>query len=37
MYEPMWFPEKTLTAFAEATATVGALLGFILAPRARTG
>jgi hypothetical protein len=27
MYEPLWFPEKTLSAVAEAVATVAALLG----------
>jgi hypothetical protein len=27
MYEPLWFPEKTLSAVAEAVATVAALVG----------
>jgi hypothetical protein len=29
MYEPVWYPEKTLTAVAEAIATVTALVGFM--------
>ncbi|MGH6656054.1 MAG: hypothetical protein ACRDVE_12720 [Actinocrinis sp.] len=31
MYEPLWFPEKTATAIAEAAATVTALAGFATA------
>lgn len=27
MYEPLWFPSKTVTAVAEAVALVGALVG----------
>ena len=27
MYEPIWFPEKTLSAIAEAVAAVAALVG----------
>jgi hypothetical protein len=27
MYEPLWFPEKTLSAVAEAVATLAALTG----------
>ena len=33
MYEPLWYPEKTLTAGAEAIATGLALIGFVLAPK----
>jgi hypothetical protein len=32
MYEPLWYPEKTLTAIAEAVATVTAVVGFLIAP-----
>jgi hypothetical protein len=35
MYEPLWYPEKRLTAWAEAIATGLALLGYLLAPRLR--
>ncbi len=31
MYEPLWFPEKTAAAIAEAAATVAALAGFAAA------
>jgi hypothetical protein len=31
MYEPVWFPEKTTAAIAEAVATVAAVGGLILA------
>ena len=30
MYEPIWFPEKTLSAFAEAAAGILALVGLLL-------
>jgi hypothetical protein len=33
MYEPLWYPEKTLTASAEAVAVGLAVIGFVLAPR----
>ncbi|HZC51028.1 MAG TPA: hypothetical protein VE441_00820 [Mycobacterium sp.] len=33
MYEPLWYPEKSLTAWAEAIATTLAVTGFILAPK----
>ena len=32
MYEPLWFPEKTASAVAEAVATVAALVGLARAP-----
>jgi hypothetical protein len=31
MYEPIWFPKKTVSAVAEAVATAAALAGFVLA------
>ena len=34
MYDPAWYPEKTLSAIAEAVATVGTAL-LVLAPRRR--
>ena len=34
MYEPLWYSEKTMTAYAEASAAGTALLGFLFAPRA---
>jgi hypothetical protein len=37
MYEPIWFPEKTLTAVAEAVATVTAVLGLLVTPRSGAG
>jgi len=33
MYEPVWYPKKTLTAVAEATAGALAVLGYILLRR----
>jgi len=33
MYEPLWYPEKQLTAWAEAIAVPLAVVGFILAPK----
>ncbi len=33
MYEPLWFPDKTLSAVAEAVAAVAALAGFFLLRR----
>ena len=30
LYDPVWFPEKLLAAFAEGAASLAALLGFIL-------
>jgi hypothetical protein len=33
MYEPLWYPEKQLTAWAEAIAVALAVVGFILAPK----
>lgn len=36
MYEPIWYPEKTLTAVAEAVATVTAVAGLLVAPHRRT-
>jgi hypothetical protein len=35
MYEPLWYPEKRLTAWAEAVAVGLAVIGFVLAPRFR--
>jgi hypothetical protein len=35
MYDPAWYPEKTVSAVAEAIATLGAV-AFLIAPR-RTG
>lgn len=35
MYDPAWYPEKTLSAIAEAIATLGTAL-LIVAPRGRT-
>jgi hypothetical protein len=32
MYEPFWYGEKTLTAFAEAAATIAAIIGCVIAP-----
>lgn len=37
MYEPIWFPEKTLTAVAEAVAAVSAVVGFLVTPRSGAG
>lgn len=37
MYEPIMYPEKTLTAIAEGVATVTALLGFLVHVRGRLG
>ena len=34
MYEPLWYPEKTLTAVFEAVAVGAALLGFVMATAA---
>jgi hypothetical protein len=34
MYEPLWYPEKTLAASAEAAATVTGLVGFAMASTA---
>ncbi|GAB2736563.1 hypothetical protein [Kitasatospora kifunensis] len=34
MYEPLWFPEKTSAAIAEAVGTVTAIVGLVLAHRA---
>ena len=34
MYEPLWYPEKTLTAVFEAVAASTALLGFLMATAA---
>ena len=34
MYEPLWYPEKTLTAVFEAVAVGTSLLGFLLATAA---
>jgi hypothetical protein len=34
MYEPLWYPEKTLAATAEAAATVTGLVGLALASAA---
>ncbi|HWA65412.1 MAG TPA: hypothetical protein VG899_03465 [Mycobacteriales bacterium] len=31
MYEPVWFGQKTLSAYAEAAAAVAALIGFLRA------
>jgi hypothetical protein len=31
MYEPIWYSEKTLAAYAEAVATAGAALGLVVA------
>ena len=31
MYEPVWFPKKSLAAVAEAVATAAALAGFVVA------
>ncbi|MGW1750759.1 hypothetical protein ACWCRD_35145 [Streptomyces sp. NPDC002092] len=36
MYEPVWYPEKTLSAVAEAAATLTAAAGLLLARRLRT-
>jgi len=36
MYEPGWYPEKTASAVAEATAMVTAAAGVLLARRLRT-
>lgn len=33
MYEPRWYPEKTLAGIAEAVALAGATLGWVLRPR----
>lgn len=35
MYEPVWFPEKTLSAVAEAVAALVALVALAVAPRGR--
>ena len=35
MYEPVWYPEKTLSAVAEAAAVVAALCGLVLTHRWR--
>ena len=35
MYEPLWYPEKTLTAWAEASAVGLAVIGFVLASTIR--
>lgn len=35
MYEPLWYPEKTLTAVTEVVATVTAVVGFLVTPRRR--
>jgi hypothetical protein len=35
MYEPLWYPEKRLTAVAEAVATGLAVIGFALASKLR--
>lgn len=35
LYDPVWFPEKLLAAFAEGAASLAALLGFILCGIAR--
>lgn len=32
MYEPLWYPKKTLTTVAEALAGVTSILGFVTAP-----
>jgi len=34
MYEPLWYPERTLTAVFEAAAASTALLGFLMATAA---
>ena len=34
MYEPSWYPEKTLTAVAETLAIATALVGWVIAPSA---
>jgi len=34
LYDPTWFPEKLLAAFAEGAATAAAIAGFILTGRA---
>ncbi|MEZ0067246.1 hypothetical protein ABIA32_003259 [Streptacidiphilus sp. MAP12-20] len=36
MYEPVWYPEKTLSAFAEAAAALLAAFGLLLAHRRST-
>jgi hypothetical protein len=35
MYEPIWYPEKTISAVAEAVAALGALC-LLLLPSAKT-
>lgn len=35
LYDPVWFPEKVLAAFAEGTACVTALAGFFVTTRLR--
>ncbi|HWC36485.1 MAG TPA: hypothetical protein VG650_16885 [Mycobacteriales bacterium] len=35
MYEPVWFGQKTLTAYAEAGAALSAAAGLLLGPRRR--
>jgi hypothetical protein len=35
LYDPVWFPEKLLAAFAEGAASLIALLGFVLCTRPR--
>ena len=35
MYEPVWFPEKTAAAFAEAAGVVTALVGLLVVLRSR--
>ena len=35
MYEPAWYPEKVLTAVAEAVAVGVAVIGFLVVPRLR--
>jgi hypothetical protein len=37
MYEPLWYPEKTLAASFEAAATVAGLVGFALVSTAHRG
>ncbi|MFK0289831.1 hypothetical protein ACIQU6_04970 [Streptomyces sp. NPDC090442] len=36
MYEPVWYPEKTASAVAEAVAALGAAVGFVTVSRHRT-
>ncbi|WP_052230501.1 hypothetical protein [Streptomyces sp. CT34] len=36
MHEPAWYPKKTVSAVAEAVATLGAAAGFVTVSRNRT-